>query len=276
MIVDDGSTDDTRRSLAGWRRSSTSSRPVRAAGRRNRAATSLALAKEARAFNLGLRHAGWERLRLHRQARRRHRAATAVVRDADRALRARAVARAGRWTPARAARPGWELNAIPEHHVHGAVKLYRRKCLAGIGGVAERLGWDTIDEVYARMERLPPHSFGDLVARHHRPYGSADGRLRGRRVTASAPGCSTTGRPGRCCAPSSRPAPAARMSGAAYATATPAPRAPPDTRRGPGVPPFHPPRAPRPDPRQHGRRPPAWKIAPRASVQSLWNRTSGR
>jgi GT2 family glycosyltransferase len=69
---------------------------------------------------------------------------------------------------------------IPETHVHGALKLYTRACFEAIGGVQERLGWDTIDEVYARMRGFGARSFADLVSVHHRPIGSADGTLRGR------------------------------------------------------------------------------------------------
>ena len=55
-------------------------------------------------------------------------------------------ARDGRWRPAR----------VPPHHVRGALKLYSRECFEAIGGVQERLGWDTIDEVYARMAAFGP------------------------------------------------------------------------------------------------------------------------
>jgi len=74
----------------------------------------------------------------------------------------------------------WQRIRIPSHHVHGALKLYRRECFESIGGVQERLGWDTIDETYARLGGFTTRSFGDLVARHHRAWGSADGQLRGR------------------------------------------------------------------------------------------------
>lgn len=70
--------------------------------------------------------------------------------------------------------------AIPRHHVHGAVKCYSRECLLAIGGIQERLGWDTIDETYARMRGFRTVTFDDLVSVHHRPWGSADGVLRGR------------------------------------------------------------------------------------------------
>lgn len=74
----------------------------------------------------------------------------------------------------------WQEIPIPPYHVHGAVKLYSRDCLEAIGGVSERLAWDTIDETYARMAGFSTLSPRALVARHHRPHATADGRLRGR------------------------------------------------------------------------------------------------
>jgi len=75
---------------------------------------------------------------------------------------------------------GYRRLAIPPHHVHGALKCYTRACFESIGGVQERLGWDTIDETYARMRGFKTQSFRDISAVHHRPLGSASGRLRGR------------------------------------------------------------------------------------------------
>lgn len=69
---------------------------------------------------------------------------------------------------------------IPRHHVHGALKLYTRECFDAIGGIEERLGWDTIDETYARMRGYRTVSYEDVVSIHHRPIASADGILRGR------------------------------------------------------------------------------------------------
>jgi poly-beta-1,6-N-acetyl-D-glucosamine synthase len=68
---------------------------------------------------------------------------------------------------------------IPRVHVHGALKCYSRACFEAIGGVQERLGWDTIDETYARMRGFKAWSFPDVVSIHHRPLGSADGTVRG-------------------------------------------------------------------------------------------------
>lgn len=75
----------------------------------------------------------------------------------------------------------WRLERIPHHHhVNGALKCYSRECLEAIGGIEERLGWDTIDETTARMRGFRTRTFEDLVAVHHRPWASADGTLRGR------------------------------------------------------------------------------------------------
>jgi poly-beta-1,6-N-acetyl-D-glucosamine synthase len=69
---------------------------------------------------------------------------------------------------------------IPGRHVHGALKLYRRECFRAIGGIWDRLGWDAIDEIYARMNGFTTISLPVLVGEHLRPVGSSDGLLRGR------------------------------------------------------------------------------------------------
>ena len=75
----------------------------------------------------------------------------------------------------------WWVERVPtEHHVPGALKCYSRECFEAIGGVQERLAWDTIDETLARMRGFRTRTFEDLVSVHHRPWGSADGTLRGR------------------------------------------------------------------------------------------------
>jgi hypothetical protein len=76
---------------------------------------------------------------------------------------------------------GWQVVGIPsEHHVPGTLKCYSVGCFEAIGGMPERLGWDTIDETYARMRGYRTRAFAGLVALHHRPRASADGTLRGR------------------------------------------------------------------------------------------------
>jgi glycosyltransferase involved in cell wall biosynthesis len=74
---------------------------------------------------------------------------------------------------------GMRRIAISSHHVHGALKCYSRACFEAIGGVQERLGWDTIDETYARMRGYETRTLRDLISVHHRPLGSADGTIRG-------------------------------------------------------------------------------------------------
>jgi glycosyltransferase involved in cell wall biosynthesis len=74
----------------------------------------------------------------------------------------------------------WQMLPIPRTHVPGALKLYTRECFAAIGGMLEILGWDAVDETYARMRGYETASFPALQTWHHRPWGTADGRLRGR------------------------------------------------------------------------------------------------
>jgi poly-beta-1,6-N-acetyl-D-glucosamine synthase len=67
----------------------------------------------------------------------------------------------------------------PEH-VEGAAKFYRRACLDEIGPIPPILGWDTIDEVRARMRGWL--TAGGLVPEepvlHLRPMGAFDGSAR--------------------------------------------------------------------------------------------------
>jgi poly-beta-1,6-N-acetyl-D-glucosamine synthase len=67
----------------------------------------------------------------------------------------------------------------PEH-VEGAVKFYRRECLREIAPLPPILGWDTIDEVRARMRgwRTRGGEAGEAPVLHLRPMGAHDGALR--------------------------------------------------------------------------------------------------
>ena len=62
----------------------------------------------------------------------------------------------------------------------GDAQVLLAACFQAVGGIQERLGWDTIDEVYARMRGYRTRAYPNLVAHHHRPRASADGILRGR------------------------------------------------------------------------------------------------
>jgi glycosyltransferase involved in cell wall biosynthesis len=67
----------------------------------------------------------------------------------------------------------------PEH-VEGATKFYRRECLEQISPIPPILGWDTIDEVRARMRgwRTAGGEAGDDPVVHLRPMGGYDGASR--------------------------------------------------------------------------------------------------
>ena len=62
-------------------------------------------------------------------------------------------------------------------HVRGAVRAYRAACLADITPLEERMGWDSIDEMKAKIRGWTTTSFGDLPFFHHRVVGQRDGSL---------------------------------------------------------------------------------------------------
>jgi len=186
VIVDDGSDDDTPQILARLAQridfvqvlDTTTLPPIGAVKDR------LATAVEARAFNLGLNSVDWSSFshiakldgdtelppgyfeRLLDEFQRDPRLGLAGGMYAD---------------PDPDTESGWKLVRVPpETHIPGTLKCYSLECFQAVGGMQERLGWDTIDEVYARMRGFPTRSFEDLVALHHRPAASADGVLRGR------------------------------------------------------------------------------------------------
>lgn len=187
VVVDDGSTDGTPRILAELTRRidflrvlDTSKLPKIGA-----VPDRLATAAEARAFNLGLRSVAWvdfthiakldgdtelpcdyfERVLGEFEHDPRLGLAGGVYADPDPSPDG----------------TGWKVVGIPsEHHVPGTLKCYSRECLQAVGGMREQLGWDTIDETYARMRGYRTRAYPELIAHHHRPWGSADGTLRGR------------------------------------------------------------------------------------------------
>jgi biofilm PGA synthesis N-glycosyltransferase PgaC len=70
-----------------------------------------------------------------------------------------------------------------DDHVRGPTKFYRAECYRQIAPVPQILGWDTIDEVTARMHGWRTASVavpgGETI--HMRKTGTYDGRLRGYR-----------------------------------------------------------------------------------------------
>jgi poly-beta-1,6-N-acetyl-D-glucosamine synthase len=182
VVIDDQSTDETPQILARLAEQLDflrvlNAQPADAASSKDR----LAVAAEARAFNIGLNSVPWQTF-------------THIAKlDGDIELSASyfelllgeferdsALGLAGGVLTERSG-DGWrEEHAPSDYHVRGALKCYTRSCLESIGGIQERLAWDTIDEVYARMRGFKTRSVPEIVALHHRPWGSADGTLRGR------------------------------------------------------------------------------------------------
>jgi biofilm PGA synthesis N-glycosyltransferase PgaC len=181
VIVDDGSTDGTRAVLTRLEAQLPFVQVITLPHDAARGADGLACAREIRAFNAGLDRQRGERWDYVAKL------------DGDMELPPHYFERllrrfgaspglglaGGRFAEPRAD-GSWRVIGIPPQFVPGALKTYRVECLERIGGVQECLGWDTIDETYARLHGYETRSFGDLDARHHRPTGTASGLLRGR------------------------------------------------------------------------------------------------
>lgn len=68
-----------------------------------------------------------------------------------------------------------ESKVDPVFHVRGATKIYRKECWQQIGGLLRQPGWDTLDEVKANMLGWLTATFPDITLEHHRPAGGAYG-----------------------------------------------------------------------------------------------------
>lgn len=198
IVADDGSTDGTPAILAALAREipfmhvlGPSAQPRAAAQAQAVVPDRLAIAAEARAFNRALHSTPWRsythiaKLDGDTELPPRYFEMLLAAFARDRLLGLAGGVYAdpapGAANGQRAEAERWRVVRIPaEHHVPGALKCWSLPCFDAIGGVQERLAWDTIDETYARMHGYRTRAFPALVARHHRPWGSADGTLRGR------------------------------------------------------------------------------------------------
>jgi glycosyltransferase involved in cell wall biosynthesis len=68
----------------------------------------------------------------------------------------------------------WRQRFATGTSVWGAVRAYRRPCLAEISPLIERMGWDTVDEHKARNAGWGTITIHDLPFRHHRAEGGRD------------------------------------------------------------------------------------------------------
>lgn len=68
------------------------------------------------------------------------------------------------------------IEQVPQFHVRGATKIYKRECWEAIGGLWVAPGWDTIDEVKANMLGWTSRSFMNLMVHHQRLTGTAESR----------------------------------------------------------------------------------------------------
>lgn len=61
------------------------------------------------------------------------------------------------------------------YHVRGPTKMYRRECWSAIGGLIKAVGWDSVDEIKANMLGWQTRTFPEIRLVHLRPTGGAYG-----------------------------------------------------------------------------------------------------
>ena len=70
----------------------------------------------------------------------------------------------------------WQPTHVTRGHVRGATRAYRAACLADVLPLEERMGWDGIDELSARVAGWETRSIETLPFEHHRTLGARENR----------------------------------------------------------------------------------------------------
>ena len=76
------------------------------------------------------------------------------------------------------------LDIMPDDHVRGPAKMYKRKCWEDIGGLRKVLGWDTLDELKAQLLGWETRSYSELVLIHYKPIGFKQKKIVKREIKA--------------------------------------------------------------------------------------------
>lgn len=174
VIVNDGSTDDTRAIVEGYQQQHSWIQLVHNDKKEQRAAGS----KVIRAFYLGYQHIPEEydvlvkldadlTLPVHYFER------IAALFEADPKVGIAggtiAIEENGEWV--------YE-NFSDIDHVKGAFKSYRKACFEDIGGLRASIGWDTADELLARFHGWNVQVDPKLQVRHYRALGAETGSVK--------------------------------------------------------------------------------------------------
>jgi len=76
------------------------------------------------------------------------------------------------------------LDIMPDDHVRGPAKMYRKECWNDIGGLKKVLGWDTLDELKAQVLGWETRSYKELVLIHYKPIGFKQKKIVKREIKA--------------------------------------------------------------------------------------------
>jgi biofilm PGA synthesis N-glycosyltransferase PgaC len=69
----------------------------------------------------------------------------------------------------------WRPYHVTGGHVRGATRAYRWACFEDVSPLEERIGWDGLDEIRAKLSGWTTREISDLPFYHHRNLGARDG-----------------------------------------------------------------------------------------------------